>query len=404
MANNLLTSTAITRESIRLFKNANWFVQALDRQYSDQFAKSGAKIGNTINIRLPNDYIVRSGPTAVPQDTVENKTPLTVSSQKGVDVSFSSVDRSLSLDDFSTRVLAPMMNDLAGAVAADVMTLAETIPHVARAADGSNNTISPTFSTWATAGAILDRYGASRAQRNAVLDPLSQARTLSSFSGLFNAQDKIGQQYRKGVLGRDVIGFDFGMDQTVLVHNTGAYGTLPTVNGAGQTGSLITVSALSGPLNKGDIVRFAGVYSVNRITKASDNVLANFAVTANVAAGATSIPIYPALIPSNAGAPVPYQTVASSPANGAQVTSPFNASEAYRKNVVMVPEAFTMATVDLDLPRGVHEAHRESMDGISMRMVSAYNVMSDQFITRFDILYGFAALRPEWAVVVADAI
>lgn len=404
MANSLLTSTVITREAIRLFTNSNWFLQSLDRQYSDQFAKVGAKIGSTLNIRKPNDYIVRSGPTAVPQDTVEQSTPLTISNQRGVDVSFSSADRALSLDDFSKRVLAPMMNNLAGYVAADVMNLAETIPNVAALKDGVNNTISPTFTTWATAGAILDQFGASRAQRNAILDPVTQARTLSSFSGLFNDQAKIGSQYRRGVLGRDVIGFDFGMDQTVMVHTTGAYGALPTVNGANQTGSSITVSAVGGTgFKKGDIVQFAGVFGVNRITKASTGQLANFVLTADVAGGATSLPIYPPLTPA-AGGTVPYATVTNSPANGAAVTSSFKASEQYRKNFAMVPDAFTLATVDLDLPKGVHEAHRETMDGVSMRMVTAYNVSSDQFITRFDVLYGYALIRPEWAVVVADAL
>lgn len=404
MANALLTTTVVLREAIRLFSNANTFIQGMDRQYDDQFAKSGAKAGQTVNIRLPNDYIVRSGPTAVPQDTVEQKTPLTVSTQKGVDVAFSSADRALSLDDYSKRVLSPAMNKLAGAIATDVMGLAETIPNVARNADGSNNTLSPTFTTYATAGAILDRYGASRAQRNLFLDPVSQARALSSFSGLFNDQNKIAQQYRKGVIGRDVIGFDWMMDQTVLMHTTGAYGVLPTVNGANQSGSAITVTALAGPLNKGDIIQFAGVNSTNRVTNQDSGILASFAVTANVAAGATSIPIYPALVPAVGGVAVPYQTVSNSPANGAQVTSMFNAGERYRKNFAMIPDAFTLATVDLELPRGVHEAARENFDGIAMRMVTAYNITSDQFITRLDIFYGFAPIRPEWAVVIADSI
>lgn len=167
MANSLLTTQAITREAIRLFKNSNRFLQSIDRQYSDQFARTGGKIGNTLNIRLPNDYVVRRGPTAVPQDTVEKQTPVAIANQTGVDIAFSTADRALSLDDYSRRVLAPAINVLAGAIASDVMGLAENIPHVARNADGSNNTISPNMSTFLTAGAILDRYGVSRAPGSA---------------------------------------------------------------------------------------------------------------------------------------------------------------------------------------------------------------------------------------------
>jgi hypothetical protein len=406
MANSLLTTQAVTREALRLFMNANKFIRSIDRQYDDQFGRTGAKIGNTLQVRLPNDYIVRSGPTAVVQDTVEKVTPVAVATQKGVDISFSTADRALSLDDYSRRVLRPAMNALAGGIAADVMQLAETVPHVARNADPSTNaTLSPNLTTFLTAGAIMDRYGVARdGNRVITFDPITQARSVSAFSGLFNDQNKVGQQYREGQIKNDTIGFDWQMDQTVIVHTTGAYGTLPTVAGANQSGSNIVVSALQGPLNKGDIVSFAGVNSVNRVTKQDDGVLARFVVTAPVAAGATSIPIYPALIPPVGGVAVPYQTVTASPANGAQVTSPFNAGEKYRKNLAVSPDAFTMVTADLELPRGVHEAARETFDGVSMRLVTAYNINSDQMITRLDVLYGYAPLKPEFAVVIADAV
>ena len=187
---------------------------------------------------------------------------------------------------------------------------------------------------------------------------------------------------------------------------TGAYGTLPTVNGAGQVGSSITVSALAGPLNQGDIVSFAGVYAVNRVTKTSTNVLAQFAVTAAVPAGATAIPIYPALVPASVIAGLTGtsgQTVTASPANGAAVTSPIKAGETYRKNLAFRSEFLTLATADLELPRGVHEAHRENQDGISMRLVTAYNISTDQMVTRIDLLYGWAAVRSDWCCIVADA-
>ena len=400
MANSLLTISQITRKALMLFRNSNAFLQSISRQYDDQYAQTGAKIGSTLKIRLPNDYTIRTGPTAAVQDTVEQNTTLTVATQKGVDISFSSVDRALSLDDFGTRVLQPMMNNLAGAVAVDVMSMSEQTPNLIHNVDGSNNTISPTFTTWATANGVLNALGAPLGNRQVVVDPITEARTVGSFSGLFNNQEKVGKQYTTGRMGNNVLGFDWSMDQSVIQHTTGAYSTLGTVAGAGQSGSAITVSALAGPLNKGDIISFAGVFAVNRTNKQSTGQLAQFAVTANVAGGATSIPIYPALTPGS----VQYQTVTASPANGAAITVATKASEVYRKNLVYAPLAFTMVTADLELPRGVHEAHRENWDGISMRMVSAYNITSDQFITRSDILYGYTMPRPEWAVVVADAL
>ena len=406
MANNLLTPSIITKEAVRLFKNSNAFLKNIDTQYDDQFARDGAKIGNTLRIRLPNDYAIRTGPTAVVQDTKETNTTLTIGNQVGVDISFSMADRTLTIQEYSDRYIAPAVNNMAGYMAGDVMSMAETIPNLVHNVDGSNNTIPPVANTWLRAGAILDNLSAPRINRKIVLDPITQSNTVASLAGLFNQQQKVGSQYTSGEMGMNTLGFDWMADPTVIKHVTGAYGTLPTVNGAGQSGSSITVTALAGPLNRGDIISFAGVYAVNRVTKKSTNVLAQFAVTADTPAGATSIPIYPSLNPAVSIAGLTGtsgQTVTASPANGAQVTSPVNAGEVYRKNIAIMPQCFTLATADMELPRGVHEAHRENQDGISVRLVTAYNISTDQMITRLDVLYGFAPIRPEWGVVVADS-
>ena len=408
MANTLLTPTAVTRKALALFTNNNFFIRNIDKQYDDSFGRTGAKIGSSLRIRVPNDYVVRSGPTAVPQSTNESYITLNIGSQKGVDIAFSSVDRTLSLDDYAERVLEPAMNNLAAQVASDVISLAESVPNIVRATGTNNATVTPGFATFAMAGGVLDTFNAPRGDRVLLTNPISMARSVDQFKQLFNAQEKVGRQYSTGLIGRDVIGFDWAMDQTVAIHTTAAYGTLPTVAGAGQSGSTLTVSALTGPLNQGDIISIAGVNSVNRSSKKDTGMLAQFAVTANVPTGATSIPIYPAILGVDAnGNAQPKQTVTASPANGAAISVATNAGESYRKNIAFAPQAFTMATADLWMPpggRGVIECARESFNGVSMRMITSYDIINDQAITRFDVLYGFLATRPEWCVVVADAI
>jgi P22 coat protein - gene protein 5 len=193
------------------------------------------------------------------------------------------------------------------------------------------------------------------------------------------------------------------MDQTVIKHTTGAYAAM-TVNGANQTGLALIVNALTGPLNVGDIITIAGVNAVNRITKQDTGQVNQFVITAPAAVGAVSLSIYPAIVPPVGGSTVQYQTVTASPANNATISVVTPASQVYRKNIVFAPEAVTMATADLELPRGVQEAARETFDGLSIRMVSQYNIMTDQFVTRLDVLYGYLWVRPEWAVAVGDAI
>src|SRR3954470_3178249 len=119
--NSLLTIDLITREAVRLFKNSNLFIQNIDTQYDSQFAVDGAKIGSTLRIRLPNDYIVTAGPAMQLQNTTEQYTTLTVSTQNNVAVPFTTAERTMSIDDYSEIIMAPMINNLAGKVAQVVM-------------------------------------------------------------------------------------------------------------------------------------------------------------------------------------------------------------------------------------------------------------------------------------------
>lgn len=407
MANSILTLNLITREAVRLWKNSNAFMQNVDMQYDDSFAVGGAKAGTAIRIRLPNDYTVVTGPALSVQDTIEQSTTLTLATQQHVDVSFTTVDRTMSLDDYSRRVLAPMVNSLAGAVAINIMSGAEGgICNFVANQDANGNILSPVAGTYLNAGASLDLNSAPIANRKIVNGPRTQARVVASLSGLLNPNAEISRQFVTGKM-YDALQFLWMSDQTAIVHTNGtlAQGSA-TVAGANQTGLNLAVNALAGSLIQGDIITIAGVFKVNRITKQSTGELEQFAVTANVAANATSIPIYPAIVPPQGGQPVQYQTVTASPANGAAVnpTNGLAAGSVYRKNFAYAPEAVTMAIADMEIPMGIHEGAREEFDGCSMRMVTQYIIATDQMATRLDILYGYLWVRPEWACVVADQL
>jgi len=406
MANTLLTIDKVTQASVALFKNSNMFIKNLDTQYDDQFGVDGAKIGDAVRVRLPNDYTVRHGPALSAQDTTETFTSLKLQSQSGVDIAFSTAERTLKIDDYSERYIMPMMNNLAGDAAADIMSgsdggAARYVSNV----DGSNNVISPNTATILQAGAMLkDNSAPMQPGLKVVQDPWTEANIVSTLSGLFNPSQKISEQYQSGQM-KNALGFDFYMDQTVVKHTTGTYDSASgTVSGANQTGTSITVAAITGTLNKGDIITFDGVYAVNRVFKRTTGKLQQFVVTANVASGATVIPIYPALTPPSGGNQVQYQTVTASPANAAVMRLASKAGETYRKNLAYAPKAITMATADLVIPKGVHEAARQNYDGISMRMVTAYVMGTDQLATRLDILYGYLYVRPEWVCILADKI
>ena len=324
-------------------------------------------------------------------------------------MSFSSVDRTMSLDDYSERVLAPCINNLAGAIAYDIMSGVEGgVCNLVSNTDSNSNIISPILNTFLNAGAVLDLNSAPTGRRKIVNDPLTQARTVGVLSGLLNPITDISRQYTTGTM-QQAVGFEWMMDQTVIKHTTGTFSAGGTINGAGQTGLTLTVNAITGTLVAGDIITIAGVYAVNRITKQTTGQLRQFVVTAAVATSGTSISIYPAIVASStgvAGGPAQqYQTVDSTPANAAAITLATPASSIFRKNIAFTPEAITMATADLVLPQqGIVEGARESFDNISMRMITDYTVGTDQLITRLDVLYGYLYVRPEWACIIADAV
>lgn len=412
--NTYLTIDMITAEAVMLFKNSNLFIMNMDTQYDDQFAIDGAKIGDTLRIRLPSDFIVTDGPAMQLQDNTQQFTSLTVSSQKNVATPYTTAERTMSIDRYSELVMAPMVNALCGKVASTIMRGSEGgVCNLVANVDGSGNIISPTMDQFTGANAVLDDQGASMLDRRCVQDPTSDARTVSSLAGLLNPSQEVSAQFRSGMM-KSGLGYDrFFRDQTVIKHTTGTFSAGGTVNGGNQStstsGGNITVNAITGTLKKGDIITFAGVNAVNRVTKDSLGTLRQFVVTADVANGATSIPIYPGLIASStgvAGGPEQqYQTVDASPLNGAVMALVTPAGSVYRKSLAYTQKAVTMASADLVMPKkAVEEAARTSYDGVSMRMLTDYLPMTDQLATRLDVLFGFKYIRPEWLCVIADRV
>ena len=392
----------ITRLAVRLWKNTNAFMRNISTQYDNQFAIEGAKIGSQLRIRLPVDYTVGTGSAISFQDTAENFTTLTMATQNNVGISFSQIQQMLQVDDYAERYLAPAVNALAGTVAVGIMSGAEggVCNYVDNEASGA--IISPSNTTILTANAILATQSAPEMNHRLVVNPFTDSRTAGALGGLFNPATEISEQYRSGSM-KNALGFDWMKDQTVIMHTPGTF-SAGTVSGAGQTGTTLVTNAITGTLKKGDIITIANVNGVNRIEKQSYGQLRQFVVLADVPTAGTSISIYPALIPPGPGnQPVQYQTVDSSPVNGAAISLASPASTTYRKNIAFVPDAITMATADLPIPPKVDSARHE-LDGISMLMVQQYIIGTGQTGTRLDVVWGALWVRPEWACVIADVI
>lgn len=389
MANTILTPTAVTREALRILHQKLNFIGNITRDYDDSYAKSGAKIGDTLKVRLPNQYTVRSGPTLSAQDTTESSVSLQINNQKGVDLNFTSVDLTLSLDDFSKRILDPAMSVLAANIEADVLS------NVYKDVYQSiwNGGAAATFNKALDTRVLLQRALAPVNDRTMLLDPQAMADVVKDTKTLFNDDASIAKQYKEGMVGR-AAGFDWGENTLLPSHLRGASAATTTDNTAWANGQTTTaVPAGAGTFKKGDVFTVAGVYMVHPETKVSTGQLQQFVVTADYAGGAGSLAIAPTIYVSG-----PLQNVVVSPASATAVLTPAGtASTAVQTGLAFQKGAFAFATADLIMPEGVDFARRETMDGISMRIVRMYDINNDKFPCRLDVLYGYKTLRAQLA-------
>lgn len=385
MSSTILTDTKITREALRILHQKCNFIGSINRQYDDSFAKSGAKIGDSLKIRMPNEYTVTTGKTLDVQDTVETSQTLTVATQKGVHTTFSSAELALSLDDFSDRILDPAMSRLAAAIEADAMTMSTNVYNSVWGATASYADV--------LAGRVLMQRGlAPLNARTANLSPQDMADIVTDTKALFNDQAQLGKQYREGFMGR-ASGYDF-MENTLWPnHTTGGEDAAYVVNtstGITSGSATIAVTAGTGTLEAGDVLTIVGVNSVHPEGKTSTGVLQQFVVTADYAGGAGNITVSPTPVTSGATQNV---TIVSAGAGKAVVVAG-TASTAYTTSLLYQKDAFTFVTADLPLPQGVDMARREMVDGISMRLVRDYDINNDMFPCRIELLYGYKTLRP----------
>lgn len=387
MSNTILTPTAVTREALRVLHQKLNFVGNITRDYDDSFAKSGAKIGDSLKVRLPNQYTVRSGATLSAQDTTETSTTLQVATQKGVDLNFTSVDLTLSLDDFSKRILDPAMSVLAANIESDALSMYKDVYNSVW-----NGGSAATYNKALDCRVRLQNSLAPFNDRTMLLDPQAMADVIKDTKTLFQDDASIAKQYREGMIGR-AAGFDWGENTLLPSHTVGDAASYVCNTSTGITSgtATITVSGGSGTFKAGDVITIVGVYEVHHETKANTGRLKQFVVTAD---STTSVAVSPTPITSGAKQNI---TIVSAGASKT-VTSAGTASTAVQTGLAFQKGAFAFATADLVMPDGVDFARREVMDGISMRIVRAYDINNDQFPCRLDVLYGYKTLRPQLAV------
>lgn len=421
MSNNLLTISMITNKALMVLENELVFTAGINRDYDDQFAQAGGKIGNTVNVRRPGRFIGTSGPNLSVEDLYESYLPVVVGDttkygdQFHVDTQFNEQDLTLSIDLYAERVLKPIIAAVANHVDRDGLLMAKnSTANIVGVAGTPPNALL----TYLTAGAYMSAEASPTNDRRMIIEPFTQAVIVDALKGLLSPPEKIGAQYRKGSMGRDTAGMDWMMDQNVISHTFGSWATTVGTLTADTTGAF-TGSISSGwqetstitltnsqtiTLQKGDVFNIANVFATNPQNRAAygSNRLRNFVVrTAVTAAGGTlSVTVAPAIITAGQ-----FQNVQVGTTSSTATVTPFSIAGTTAtavvgpQNIMYQRNAFTLACVDLDVPKGVDFAGRVSSKqaGLSLRIVRQYTINNDALPTRVDILYGFAPMYQELA-------
>lgn len=412
-ANNLLTISMITNEALRVLQNQLVFTRAVSRQYDDKFAIEGAKIGTTVNLRKPPRYVGRTGPALQIESAVETYVPLTLNTQFGVDMAFTTQDLTLNISDFSDRFIKPAVAAIANKIDYDglqqFVNVYNLVGTPGQLTDGAT-TQAEAISTILGARERLNQMAAPVDEdRHFVVDPAIEVGIVSGLTNLFNPAGTISRIFQKGALGDSTLGFNFAMDQNVGNYTAGSFvvGT-DTMAVAAQAGgsvqnnaqSTFTMSATvtsTKTLTVGTVFTIPGVYAVNPQNRQSTGSLANFVVTEAVTGtgSAQNISIFPTPVFSGQ-----FQNVTSStgtiPSANATIISGSNGAS-YANALAFHKDAFALGTADLILPQGVDMAGRSSADGLSIRLVRQYDINSDQLPCRLDVLYGWSTIYPELA-------
>lgn len=414
-ANTLVTPTWVMKQiGVRLVNNMR-FASNVDRSYSDEFKQSGAKVGYTVNARLPQRYRVNKGQALNPQPVQDQIVPITLTDQANIGIEFSMASLTMEVDDYRTRYIDPAVDALINQVDFDGLSRCYKKTYMYAGTPGvvpgSTGTLPGAANLpYMQAGVKLSKGGVPTDGRIAMLDPNMHAYLASANMTLFNPAAAISKAFRTGQFGNEALGIsEWFMTQNIATHVVGPLGGTPQVDGV-QTGASILLKGFTASaalrLREGDVIQFDGVYDINPMNYQSTGQLKDFTVLADVygtSGGAATVPISPAIVTSGA-----LQTCTGSPADSAAVTI-FGHASSYAglstpQALVYVPGAYALVFADLEKPGGLWVAERISNKalGIAVRFLKDYSIMTDQSPARVDLMYGWATPRPDLAARVCS--
>jgi len=390
MANTNATIDMVTREALRIAHEKIQFIGTVDRQYDDSFGKTGGKIGSTLRVRKPNQYTRTTGSRVMDvQDQQEATATITVATQDHVDMRFNSAELALSIDEISRRYIEPAVSQLISGIEADFLAFATKATYNVA---GTAGTAITSLATPGAARAKLNQNLAPKSDRYIQMDSITMGNLVNGSSAYFNPSRDISEQYREGLVARTSMADYYENERVWTAQNTAD--VAGEINGGTLTSGItsLTVDGLTVAPTAGMVFTIEGTYDVHPETKVPYSHLKQFVCSAGCTT--TNLVFTPAIIFSTTDA---RQNCSGAPTDNDDITFVGSASTNYVQPLMYHKEAFQFITADLPLMASSEKCVRRTQDGLSMRVWQDSDIRNDELLMRIDILYGMAALRPEWA-------
>lgn len=398
MANNLITTQLVSNTALAMFANNAPFVMTGSRIYQDDFSSSGYKIGDVLQVRRQNNFVIGDGSTATPQDIVESVESITIAHQYNALIAYTVQDLTLKIDDFSRLFLQPAIQNIISKMEQDIGTAAEQQLNFFV---GSAGTPINSFASVDVAGTKLLENGVNIASdaymAMSVRDGGSlKAGLMNNFTPVFNEEI-----VRESAIGH-ISYFDAFQSQNIKTHVAGAGPLLHpsdslTVNGTVTSGSTIVLAGATVSVTNyflpGDLITIAGVQNFNPLNLQSTGQNMQFVITAaanSSAGGAVTISVSPAIVTSG-----PLQNMSSA---GVLTGSAVTVVPSYKVNVAYPARALDIVCpplYKLQVPYCSVSVDPET--GLSLAVTQSGDILGYQNYMRLDILCGFQ-WHPQYAV------
>ena len=402
MSNTNLTVDWIGNEALRLAHEKATFIGTVNREFDSSF-KPG--YGSTIRIRVPSQYTQTAGRVIDVQDGEQQSTSITVATQTHVALRYNSQEMSQDLVSFQKLHLEPAMAQIVSYIDGVCISTAAIATYNTAGVPGT--AISTLLAPGQARGRI-NQYLGPTDNRRLQIESMMMADIVQGAAAYFNPSNAISEQYREGLVARTAMA-DYYENQRIaaITASNMSSSWISSVVITNGTASLLVSNTVFVAPNVGQTftIGFAssvtgGFRACHPETKQPYAHLQQFVVTAASAATSTinfSPPIYVTGPRKNVTRSDGADIIPASGVSTSIIRMDAAATSTYLTPLMYHRDAFTFATAELPLMADAARCVVKTYDGISLRVWEASDIRNDEKLTRIDILWGFAAIRPQWA-------